>query len=226
MFKTDPHVHTSDISLCAHLRSDLMAEAYHKAGYKTIFITEHLAKLFCSFLGDLPWEDKVTIFLSSYQRAKVKGEELGLNVIMGAEISFENIPNDYLVYGITKEFLLGCPDVYKMGIDAFSKYARENGVFVIQAHPCRDGVCYPTIDYIDGVEAYNTNPRHENFTEKTLKFAQDNNLYVTAGSDAHRSADVGTSAILTDFEIKTAEDYINTIKNGNYRIELNGVIIE
>ena len=52
MFKTDPHVHTSDVSLCAHLRSDLMAEAYKEAGYKTIIITEHLAHLFCSFLDN------------------------------------------------------------------------------------------------------------------------------------------------------------------------------
>lgn len=224
MFKTDSHVHTSDISLCANLRSDLMVEAYHKAGYKTIVITEHMGKLFSSLLGDLPWEDKVTIFLSSYQRAKVKGEQLGLNVIMGAEVSFENKPNDYLVYGITKEFLVGCPDVYKMGIEAFSEYARKNGVFVVQAHPIRDGVCYPTPEYVDGLEAYNTNPRHENFTEKTLQFAKENNLYITAGSDAHRTEDVGIAAIVTEFEIKTAEDYINTIKSGNFKIEVNGEI--
>ncbi|MBE6787487.1 MAG: PHP domain-containing protein [Ruminococcaceae bacterium] len=226
MFKTDPHVHTSDISLCASLRSDLMAEAYHKAGYKTIFITEHFAKLYCSFLGDLPWEDKVTIFLSSYQRAKVKGEQLGINVIMGAEVSFQDKPGDYLVYGITKEFLLGCPDVYKMGIEAFSKYAHDNGVFIVQAHPYRDGVYYPTPEYVDGMEVYNTNPRHENFTQKTLNCAREHNMYITAGSDSHHIGDVGTSAILTDFEIKTAEDYINAIKSGNYKIEVHGEIVE
>lgn len=225
MFKTDPHVHTSDISLCAHIRSDLMAEAYHKAGYKTIFITEHLAHLFCSFLGDLPWEDKVTIFLSSYQRAKVRGDQIGLNVIMGAEISFQDTPGDYLVYGITKEFLLGCPDVYKMGIEAFSKYAHDNGIFIVQAHPYRDNLQSPTPEYIDGMEVYNTNPRHDNNTEKTLEFALEYNKYIAAGSDSHWPDDVAKAAILTDFEIKTAEDYINALKSGNYKIEVGGEIV-
>lgn len=226
MFKTEPHLHTQEISFCANVRSDLMAEAHYKAGYKTIFVTEHLAKLFSSCLGDLPWEDKVTIFLSTYQRAKVKGEALGLNVIMGAEVTFENVPNDYLVYGITKEFLLGCPEVHKMGIEKFSEYAHKNGVFIVQAHPYRDNVCYPTPEYIDAVEVYNTNPRHENYCEKTLELAKLNNLYITAGSDAHRNDDVGSSAILTDFEIKTAEDYINALKNSNYKMEVNGEIVE
>lgn len=226
MFKTDPHVHTSDVSVCANLRSDLMIEAYAKAGYKTVVITEHLSKRFCDSLGNLPWEDKMTIFLSSYQRAKVKGEELGVNVILGAEISFENETGDFLVYGITKEFLAGCRDVCKMGIKAFSEYAHKNGVFIVQAHPYRDGVYSPIPEFVDGLEAYNTSPRHENHTEKTLQFAKENNLYITAGSDAHRTEDVGVAAIVTEFEIKTAEDYINAIKSCNYKIEANGEIVK
>lgn len=226
MYKTEPHLHTSDISLCAHLRSDLMAEEYAAKGYKTIFITEHLAKLFCSFLGDLPWEDKITIFLSSYQRARVRGAALGINVIMGAEISFENESGDFLVYGITKEFLLGCPDVYKMGIEAFSEYAHKHGAFIVQAHPYRDGNYKPVPNFIDAMEVYNTNPCHENFTEKTFEFAKKHNFIMTAGSDSHRKDDTATAAILTDFEIKTADDYINALKSGNYKIEANGEIVK
>lgn len=226
MFKTETHMHTSDISPCAILRSDLMVEEYSKKGYKTVFVTEHLGKRFFESLGDLPWENKVTIFLSSYYKAKVRAELLGINVIMAAEFTFENELGDFLVYGIDKDFLLDCPDIYKMGIKAFSEYAHKHGAFIVQAHPYRDNIYKPMPEYVDGLEVYNTNPRHENHTEKTLAVAKEYSLYVAAGSDSHRLEDIACAAILTDTEIKTAQDYIDAIKSGNYKIEVNGEIVK
>ena len=46
-----------------------------------------------------------------------------------------------------------------------------------------------------------------------MKTAVENQLYISAGSDAHRVEDVAQSGILTKKEIKTAKDLINAIKS-------------
>ena len=40
-FKTDLHIHTSDVSKCAHISTDEVVEFYIKKGYSTIVITNH-----------------------------------------------------------------------------------------------------------------------------------------------------------------------------------------
>ena len=88
----------------------------------------------------------------------------------------------------------------------------------MQAHPFRDEVCFPTADSVDAFEVYNSNPRHIDFSEKAEKCAQENGLYKLGGSDAHRTEDIGLSGILTETEIKTAEDFIAIVKSGKAEI--------
>ena len=49
----------------------------------------------------------------------------------------------------------------------------------------------------------------------------DVNMYklpVTAGSDAHREEDIAITGIESEYEIKTAEDFIKLIKSGEAKI--------
>ena len=98
-------------------------------------------------------------------------------------------------------------------------YAKENGVTVIQAHPYRDGFTTPAdVSCIDALEVYNSNPRHENHTEKAIAFAKEHGIPMTAGSDAHRYDDVAQSGVLTSYEIKSAEDYVRCVMSGDLKI--------
>lgn len=214
MYKTETHIHVSEISPCSKVNAVDMVKKYYDAGYKTIFISDHFKQVFFDSLGDIPWEDKVTIFLSGFYKAKTAGENLGMNVLMSAEIMFSDSLNHYLVYGITREFLNSYPDLAKLTAKEFYSIAKENNIFVVQAHPFRDEVCFPTPEYVDAFEVYNSNPRHIDYSEKSEKCARENGLYVTAGSDAHRDEDIGLSGILSETEIKTAEDFIELIKSG------------
>lgn len=215
MFKTETHLHVSEISPCGMLKAKKMVELYHEAGYKTIFVSDHLKQKYTDSFGDIPWEDKMTIFMSGYYKAKYAGEQLGINVLPAVEIAFEEaLENHYLVYGITKEFLCSCPDIGLLGIGKFSEIAHKNGLFIVQAHPFRDNLSFPTPEYVDAIEVYNSNPRHEDHSERSENIAKENNLPITSGSDAHRTEDVGRSGVITGFEIKTAEDYINAVKSG------------
>ena len=218
MFLTETHMHTSEISHCGHIRADEMVRLYKEAGYNTVCVTDHFMYNFFIRLGDIPWEEKTAIFLSGYYKAKKTGDDLGVNVILAPEFHLKDSPNDFVVYGITKAFLDAHPELPDMTIEEFYPLAKANGLFIIQAHPYRDDVCYPTPDYVDGVEVYNSNPRHLDYSEKTAELAKKHALYVTAGSDAHQMCDIGLAGLISDEEIKTGEQLVELIKSGKARI--------
>ncbi len=218
MFKTETHLHTAEVSPCSHIRARQMVRKYKEAGYSTVFVTDHFQAGTVDSYGDIPWADKMAIFLAGYYVAKCEGDKIGVNVLPGAEICFTGVPNHYLVYGISKEFLDKYPELHTYGIEKFSEIARENGVFVVQAHPYRDGHCFPTPEFIDAVEVYNSNPRHEDHSDMTEKLSAEHGLPVSAGSDAHRDEDVALSGVETDVEVKTAEDFINLVKLGKVKV--------
>ena len=218
MFKTETHIHTAEVSICSHKKAREMARIYKERGYSTICITDHFQGNTLDSYGDIPWQEKMSIFLGGYYRAKTEGEKIGINVLAGAELCFPGNPNHYLAYGITKQFLDANPNINKTSIEYFSEVAHKAGIFIIQAHPYRDGKCFPTPEYIDGIEIYNSNPRHEDNSVQSEKIAIEHNLFVSAGSDAHRDEDIALSGIETEFEIKTVEDFIKAIKSGDAKI--------
>lgn len=218
MFKTETHLHTAETSPCSRIGAAEMVRRYKDAGYSTIFVTDHFQLSTIGSYEDATWEEKTKRFLEGYYVAKREGDRIGVNVLLGAEFNFIEAPNDYLAYGISKEFFDKYPDLHTYGIEKFSKVAHENGVFIIQAHPYRDGYGYPTPDYIDAVEVCNTNPRHEDYNEKISAFAKENHLPFSGGSDAHRDADIGRGGIETETEIKTVEEFIDLIKTGNVNV--------
>lgn len=217
-FKTETHLHTSDVSPCSKLSAKEMIKLYYEAGYKTIFVSDHFKQIYFDGLGNIPWNDKITIFMSGYYRAREAARQYGMNVLPSAEVAFVGSNNHYLLYGITEDFLHSYPDLCKMDASEFYKIAKSNGIFVVQAHPYRDEKCTPTPDCADAFEIYNSNPRHIDFSEKSEACAKENNLYISAGSDAHRIEDVGGSGIFTDTEITNAEDFIRIIKDGDFQI--------
>ena len=218
MYKTETHLHLAEISLCSRIRAGEMIKLYYEAGYKTVFVSDHFKQAFFDSLGDIPYKDKITIFMSGYYKAKHAGEKYGMNILPSLEFSVSGSCNHYLLYGITKEFLCEYPNLCSMELPEFYKVMKDNNIFVVQAHPFRDGRCYPTPQFADAVEIYNSNPRHDDFNDKAEKTAKDNSLPATAGSDAHRLEDVGLSGIITECEIKSTEEYIEIIKSGNFQL--------
>jgi len=223
MYKTEPHVHLSEVSACSSLNAKEMIKLYNEAGYKTVFITDHFISYYFDSLGDIPWEDKVTIFFSGFYKAKAAGRKYGMNILPGVEIMFDEAMengsyNHYLLYGGTKEFYAAHPGLCQMKAEDFYELAKENGIFVIQAHPHREGINHPTPHCVDAMEIYNSSPKHHDFSERSEKVALENGLYVTVGSDSHYAEDVGRTAIYTEKEIKTVEDYIECLKSGNFKV--------
>lgn len=216
MYKTEPHLHLREVSSCSHLNASEMIKLYCEAGYNTVFVADHFTSIYFDLLGDISWQDKITIFLSGYYKAREAGRKEGINVLFAPEFTIET--NHYLGYGVTREFLNMYPDLDKMGIKEFSQIAKKNNIFLVQAHPFRDGKFYPTPEYVDAIEVYNSNIRHDDFSERSYELAKEYGLYMSAGSDAHRIEDVGRSGIMSENEIKTIEDFISLLKSGEAKI--------
>jgi len=218
MFKTETHLHTAEVSPCSHLRAKELIHRYKDAGYSTVFVSDHFQTNTIDAYGNIPWGDKMAIFLSGYYIAKCEGEKIGITVLPAAEIKFEGVSNHYLVYGVTKKFLDSYPELHTYGIEKFSELAHKEGLFLVQAHPHRDGKNFPTPEYIDAIEAYNSNPRHEDNSDKSEELVRKFGLCASAGSDTHREEDVALSGIETEVEIKTTEQFIELIKSGSVRL--------
>lgn len=218
MYKTETHLHVAEVSPCAHIRAGEMVRLYHEAGYKTVFVSDHYDSSKFNMLGDIPWQEKTSILMSGYYRAKEAGKKYGMNILPAAEIMFESSRNHYLVYGITKAFMDEYPEFYKMTIEEFTEIEKTHNFFIVQAHPYRDGRNFPTPECVDGMEVYNSNPRHEDYDEKSEMVAKDYGLCMIGGSDAHRLEDVAGSGILSEFEIKTTEEFIAAVRRGTIEI--------
>ncbi|MBQ8688421.1 MAG: hypothetical protein IJ512_07750, partial [Ruminococcus sp.] len=219
MFKTETHLHVSEISRCAKLSAEQMMQHYADAGYHTVFVSDHYYAKFFEESEAKDWADKVHDFFRGYRNAAQAGKALGITVLPSVELCFQGAPNHYLVYGDIEDFLVKYPRLWEVTIEEFAPMARQEGMMVIQAHPHRDGHCYPTPEYVDGFETYNSNPRHEDYSERSEHVRQECEAsgavcYGIGGSDAHRPEDVGGSGILSAVPVEIVEDFLRLIKDG------------
>lgn len=214
MFKIETHLHTAESSRCGKVEAAEMVRLYAEAGYKTVIVTDHMKSNYFRTSEDDTWEDEVDRLLLGYRNAAAVAEKYGVNVIMGVEFELGKIPNHYLTYGITEELMKANPDICNMTAQDFYRLMNDNGVFVIQAHPNRDNASFPTPDAADGFEIYNSNPRHDDYSEKSEADAKKYNMLVTSGSDAHRLDDLALGGMLSEKEIKTTEDFVALVRSG------------
>lgn len=223
MFKTETHLHTSEVSGCGKLTAAEMVARYHAAGYRTIFVTDHFQQKtinkWIEARGEMTWAEIVAHFKTGWAAAKAAGEPLGMTVLLSAELRLNESRNHYLLYGeLDDAFFLDRPDMLELSIADFHAYAASRGVIVVQAHPLRDGKNLPTPKHVDGMEIYNPNPRHVNFDDAVEAIARFHGLPMTGGSDAHRPEDVAGSGVLTAEPILTPGDYIEALRGGKFEI--------
>jgi len=216
-FKIDPHIHTAEVSHCGHLSAADVVGRYHALGYDGIVITDHLHEDYISSLDCKDdWNACVKHFLQGYESAKVAGEQLGLQVILGAEIRFLINDSDYLLYGIDEDFLYNAPYLYRLGHKEFYKRF-GNEILIIQAHPFRNGNEI-LAEYLHGVEVFNGNPRHDNRNEKATKLCYDHpNMYPFYGSDTHRNGDEGRASMLFNEVVANSREFRDAVLRRNYQ---------
>lgn len=198
LYHYDLHVHTSNVSPCAHVQAEEVVRLYAQAGYTGIVITDHYYDRFFQRLEPLPWRDKIARYLEGYHLAKKAGEKLGVDVFLGAEVKLNNSLNDYLVYGVNEEFLLEYPALYQLELEQLYRLLRTNGMLLYQAHPFRNYMDRVDPALLDGIEVFNGNPRHNSRNHLALVYAKAQGLKMVSGSDFHQIVDLASGGIILD----------------------------
>lgn len=220
MFKTELHCHSNDISQCARVNTKEIIDTFVNGGYSTLVLANHLNKYTMDVVCPNDWEGFVNKYYDAYEKLKndAKGK---LNILFGAELRFNENCNDYLLFGLTKEFLLAHSEIFTLNPEGFHKLAQENGILFIQAHPFRNGmtVIYP--GHLDGVEVFNGHMGHDSRNDIATQWAEKFNLIKTSGTDYHYITSPANGGIFTENEITKMSQLVEILKSGNYKLNIN-----
>lgn len=223
-FKTELHAHTSEVSPCGHVTAPEVADRFIKEGYSSLVITNHYSAYIINNLTGT-WREKMDYYMHPYYLMREHAGDR-LHVILGCELRFEGNINDYLIYGITEEFLRENPDLHKMSLRSFAPLARENGFLVVQAHPFRNGIEIVSPELLDGMETFNGTPSYDGRNTIADAWAKRYDLIRTSGSDFHNPDQFGTGGILTSAAIRTGEELVAVLKSGDYTLHCTGPAAE
>lgn len=215
--KIDMHVHTSEISGCAHLTSEETIRMYAEAGYDAIVITNHYTSDYKNRFAKRGL-DLMDEYKACYEKAKAYGEKYGVKIFCGYELRLDQNENDYLIYGMSFEDAREYDKIFAMTTREFSEFAKERGILFYQAHPFRNRMTVVYPPHLFGIEVKNGNPRHDSRNEIAESWAERFGLHKIAGSDCHESEDVGISGIETDEEVNSIEELVEVLKKDAYRI--------
>ena len=186
----DMHVHTANISHCALVDAEKVALIYKQAGYDGIVITNHYHREFIEYMGG-EYRRAAEKSVYEFKRAQGAAEKLNLKCFFGMEICLDsdnkndNYEIEYLIYGLTEDFLLDNPDIIKLTQRELYAICLSKGFSLYQAHPFRAYCRLADINYLDGIESLNTNKRHYGHNDIAKKYAEIKNLRTVQGSDYH-----------------------------------------
>ena len=223
-FKTELHAHTSEVSPCGHVTAPEVADRFIAEGYSSLVITNHYSPYIIDNLKGT-WREKMDYYMYPYYLMREHAGDR-LHVILGCELRFEGNINDYLIYGITEDFLRENPDLHKMSLRSFAPLARENGFLVVQAHPFRNGIEIVPPELLDGMETFNGTPSYDGRNAIADAWAKRYGLIRTSGSDFHNPDQYGTGGILTSAAIRTGEELVAVLKSGDYTLHCTGPAAE
>lgn len=240
-FRTEMHLHTCNVSDCAHDTPEHLLETYKAHGYSTIVVTNHFksdsftnaAKLYHRNEGKyyldsfdkgiiercekkcMTWEDKVNYFYAGYEYLKKIAPE-DMNILFGAEIALPFLNCEYLIYGADREFFLRHPDLDRMNIYDVCRYVHQDGFLIFAAHPFRNWCNVSDPDIMDGIEVFNGAFNHNSRNDLANQWAEAYALLKSSGSDYHDPTHRPDAGILTETPIRSNEQLMEVLRSRQY----------
>ena len=218
----ETHCHTDESSSCGRIPGEETAKMYRDEGYAGIVITDHFNAPTYRHSGANSWDEFIDFNLHGYLEAK-KMETADFKVFHGLEMRFtKDNDNDYLVFGATEEYLRSHPFIYDFDdFDKFYEMAKKDGLLVFQAHPFRDNMTVTRPEFLDGIEVFNGNKRHDSRCDIALAWSKKFNLRMLSGSDCHEYEDFARGGIVSDVKCETMDDFMKMLIDCNYSLKYN-----
>ncbi len=221
-YKTELHCHTSPASMCGEQTPSEVVRAYSEAGADTIVLTNHLYE---KHFKNMPREALAEFYLRDYYDALKEAKKVGINVALGAELRFMGTKNDYLVYGISPEDIEKLVSYMDKDIYTFYREFKNEKNVIIHAHPFRDSAEPTPLGAVDGVETFNALPKHNSRIGAACRFARENNLISTGGSDYHVFGTQATCLMRTRSIISDSFDVAEAVKSQDIVFDVSGSIV-
>ena len=134
-YRYETHLHTSEASRCGESTGAEMARACKKAGYTGLVVTDHFVNANTTVPADLPWPQRIDLFLLGYEQARAEGERIGLDVFLGWEYLNRPYGEDYLTYGLDRSFLLAHPEIESMPFAAYCRLVHDHNGCLLYTSP-------------------------------------------------------------------------------------------
>jgi len=183
-------------------------------GYSGIIVTDHFFNGNTCIPEDLPWEQRVEMYCAGYERAKKAAEGMDFNVMFGVEFNFQK--DEYLLYGIDKEWLIKNERIMHMTRHQLHDAVSKAGAIMVQAHPYRERDYLTDIklcpEVCDGIEIYNA-ANSPNMNALGYKYAADLDLPMTSGSDIHFFHEKYMGGMMFEEKIGSVEEYVEAVLN-------------
>lgn len=222
-YKTELHTHSNGVSACSRIPAGNITRLYKSCGYTSVAVTNHF--YFENIKNKKDLKAEVNRHFTEWENAKKIGDEIGINVIFGAELRFDGNLNDYLFFGADRDFYenLDLKVIHKL--ETFYPYAKDENRLLIQAHPFRNDMTRAPVEFIDGVEAFNLHKNHNSRVGVCSKWAEENNLLCTCGTDIHYPDDSPLCALLTKEPIRDARNLVTALKSGDVLWQIGAAIL-
>ncbi|MBO5967731.1 MAG: PHP domain-containing protein [Clostridia bacterium] len=225
-YRTELHAHTEPASLCGRLLPEALVELYLSLGAHGIVITNHLNAY---SQGERTAEQYAEDYLADYYRAKSAAEGTSLSVSLGVEIRFDgkdpNDKNDYLIYGVESDEIVPMIEALDLGIEEFYKKFKRQDNLILQAHPFRDKITLAPLSAIDGIEVFNLHPGQNSRIAWAAKYAKENQLLMSGGSDVHRENRAASCFLRTSEPIQSSHDVVRALCSRDILFETWGNLI-
>lgn len=216
-FLYETHLHTRDGSSCGVSGGREYVKKYLDLGYTGVIITDHFFKGNCRADRNLPWKKWVEEQCRGYEKTREEGARRGLDVFFGWEETIDG--DDYLVYGLGREWLLEHPEAAYWTREEQAEAVRRYGGCVVHAHPFRYAAGYAGIPaaagYVDAVEVANSG-NQQICDAAAYSYAKKINVPGTAGSDIHYAGDIRKDTVFgvyLDKKMETIADYVRAVKD-------------
>ena len=220
-YKTELHAHTLPISPCSEFYPEALIEAYLKTGVSSIVLTNHFTHAKIKD-GGRAYVDE---FIRAYFDFQACAEEKGIKAIFGIELRFAENANDYLVLGVEPEDAYEISKYAALGLEAFRREYKKEGMLIIQAHPKRDGMTDMPLDLLDGIESFNMHPGHNSRPAISARIANQNGKIATGGTDFHHHGHEGCCLLRSKKMLTSSAELSKLLISRDYVLDISGRII-
>ena len=220
MKKIEMHCHSMGGSSCGTSTFEEIVSAYKEKGFDGVVLTNHYAQYISEWGGyaGKPDNEKVDFFFSLYDGFKAVCEKNGMMAFFGMEVRIVSTGTEYSLLGFDRQFFYDNPRLFELTQKELFDLCEENGVFMYQTHPFREGVQAGDPRYMHGAEYFNGHFHHQNNNDLAKKFVEENNLAKVVGTDYHHADQPIPTATLIPDDVTDNKSLAECIRSGKCQL--------